>query len=128
MKRPSPREGRGHVGLRLRLAAQGQSPIFFARSRGIIIADTKFEWGERNGEFLLIDEVLTPDSSRFWPTDKYAPGRDQESFDKQYVRNYLTTLVQAGQWDKTPPGPELPAEIVANTAAKYREALRRLTE
>jgi phosphoribosylaminoimidazole-succinocarboxamide synthase len=96
--------------------------------RGIIIADTKFEWGERNGEFLLIDEVLTPDSSRFWPEDKYAPGRDQESFDKQYVRNYLTTLVQAGKWDKTPPGPELPEEIVANTAAKYREALRRLTE
>jgi len=100
----------------------------YARSRGIIIADTKFEWGERGGEYLLIDEVLTPDSSRFWPADKYAPGRDQESFDKQYVRNYLTTLVQAGKWDKTPPGPELPAEIVANTAAKYREAVRRLTE
>lgn len=100
----------------------------YARTRGIIIADTKFEWGERGGELILIDEVLTPDSSRFWPADKYAPGRDQESFDKQYVRNYLTTLVQAGKWNKTPPGPELPAEIVSNTAAKYREAMRLLTE
>ncbi len=100
----------------------------YARTRGIIIADTKFEWGERGGELLLIDEVLTPDSSRFWPAEKYASGRDQESFDKQYVRNYLTTLVQAGKWNKTPPGPELPPEIVANTAAKYREAMRLLTE
>lgn len=99
----------------------------FALKRGIIIADTKFEWGEREGEYLLIDEVLTPDSSRFWPSDKYAAGRDQESFDKQYVRNYLTTLVQAGKWNKTPPGPQLPAEIVTNTAAKYREAVERLT-
>jgi len=100
----------------------------YARSRGIIIADTKFEWGEREGEFLLIDEVLTPDSSRFWPADRYQPGRDQDSFDKQYVRNYLTMLVEAGKWNKTPPGPELPQEIVTNTAAKYREAVRRLTE
>ena len=100
----------------------------YARTRGIIIADTKFEFGERGGELLLIDEVLTPDSSRFWPAEKYASGRDQESFDKQYVRNYLTTLVQAGKWNKTPPGPELPPEIVANTAAKYREAMRLLTE
>ena len=72
--------------------------------------------------------MLTPDSSRFWPADKYQPGRDQESFDKQYVRNYLTTLVDAGKWDKSPPGPELSDEIVANTVAKYREALTRLTE
>ncbi len=100
----------------------------YARTRGILIADTKFEWGERNGEYLLIDEVLTPDSSRFWPADKYGPGRDQDSFDKQYVRNYLTTLVEAKKWDKTPPGPELPAEIVANTGAKYREAVERLTQ
>lgn len=100
----------------------------YARTRGIIIADTKFEWGQRGDELLLIDEVLTPDSSRFWPADKYAPGRDQDSFDKQYVRNYLTTLVKAGKWDKTPPGPELPREIVENTAAKYREAVRLLTE
>lgn len=99
----------------------------YARTRGILIADTKFEWGERNGEYLLIDEVLTPDSSRFWPADKYEAGRDQDSFDKQYVRNYLTTLVEAKKWDKTPPGPELPAEIVANTGAKYREAVERLT-
>jgi phosphoribosylaminoimidazole-succinocarboxamide synthase len=98
-----------------------------ARQRGIIIADTKFEWGLRDGEYLLIDEVLTPDSSRFWPADAYEPGRDQDSFDKQYVRNYLTTLVEAGTWDKTPPGPELPPDIVANTAAKYREAVTKLT-
>jgi phosphoribosylaminoimidazole-succinocarboxamide synthase len=93
-----------------------------ARARGIIIADTKFEFGRVDGELMLIDEVLTPDSSRFWPVDRYAPGRDQDSFDKQYVRNYLTALVETGQWDKTPPGPELPEEIVRNTAAKYREA------
>jgi len=100
----------------------------YARERGIILADTKFEFGERDGRYLLIDEILTPDSSRFWPADKYEPGRDQESFDKQYVRNYLTTLVEAGEWNKTPPGPKLPDEIVANTAAKYREAMMRLTE
>ena len=99
----------------------------YARERGIIIADTKFEWGLRDGDFLLIDEVLTPDSSRFWPVDAYEPGRDQESFDKQYVRNYLTTLVEEGRWDKTPPGPELPPEIVGNTASKYSEAVERLT-
>ncbi len=99
----------------------------YAAQRGVILADTKFEWGERDGEYLLIDEVLTPDSSRFWPADSYEPGRDQDSFDKQYVRNYLTTLVDAGKWDKTPPGPVLPADIVANTAAKYKEAVTRLT-
>ncbi len=94
----------------------------YAATRGIIIADTKFEFGVCDGKLLLIDEVLTPDSSRFWPKDKYESGRDQESFDKQYVRNYLTELVDAGKWDKTPPGPELPEKIVKNTAAKYREA------
>ncbi|MHC4088844.1 MAG: phosphoribosylaminoimidazolesuccinocarboxamide synthase [Planctomycetota bacterium] len=104
----------------------------YARIRGIIIADTKFEWGkvsdaDRLEEYLLVDEVLTPDSSRFWPADRYGPGRDQESFDKQYVRNYLTELVKAGKWDKTLPGPELPDEIVRNTSAKYREAVERLT-
>jgi len=99
----------------------------YAAKRGILIADTKFEWGQRGDELLLIDEVLTPDSSRFWPADRYQPGRDQESFDKQYVRNYLTSLVQAGEWDKTPPGPPLPDDIVANTAAKYQEAVNRLT-
>jgi len=100
----------------------------YARKRGIILADTKFEFGARDGAYLLIDEIFTPDSSRFWPADKYEPGRDQESFDKQYVRNYLTKLVEAGTWNKTPPGPVLPDEIVANTAAKYREALTRLTQ
>jgi len=104
----------------------------YARTRGLIIADTKFEWGKATGpdgqdEYILIDEVLTPDSSRFWPADRYEPGREQDSFDKQYVRNYLTELVKAGRWDKTPPGPELPDEIVRNTAAKYREAVERLT-
>lgn len=94
----------------------------YAATCGIIIADTKFEFGFHDGELLLIDEVLTPDSSRFWPKDKYEAGRDQESFDKQYVRNYLTELVKDGKWDKTPPGPDLPEEIVKNTAAKYREA------
>ncbi len=98
-----------------------------ARARGIIIADTKFEFGRLGEELLLIDEVLTPDSSRFWPADKYEPGRDQDSFDKQFVRNYLSTLVEAGKWDKTPPGPDLPADIVSGTAAKYREAVERLS-
>jgi phosphoribosylaminoimidazole-succinocarboxamide synthase len=100
----------------------------FAAQRGVIIADTKFEWGERDGAYLLIDEVLTPDSSRFWPAEQYEPGHDQESFDKQYVRNYLTSLVEQGNWDKTPPGPELPEDVVKNTAAKYREAFERLTK
>ena len=99
-----------------------------ARKRGLIIADTKFEWGELDGEYLLIDEVLTPDSSRFWPADAYEAGRDQDSFDKQYVRNYLTTLVKSGQWDKTAPGPPLPDEIVNNTAAKYRQAVTLLMQ
>jgi phosphoribosylaminoimidazole-succinocarboxamide synthase len=105
-----------------------QKAAQYARQHGIIIADTKFEWGLRDGEYLLVDEVLTPDSSRFWPSDDYEPGRDQDSFDKQYVRNYLSTLVAEGRWDKTPPGPELPPQIVANTRAKYREALTRLVQ
>jgi phosphoribosylaminoimidazole-succinocarboxamide synthase len=100
----------------------------YARERGIILADTKFEFGRRDGELILIDEVLTPDSSRFWPADKYEPGRDQESFDKQFVRNYLQTLVDAGEWDKTPPGPALPDEVATQTAQRYREALVRLTQ
>ena len=98
----------------------------YARTRGIIVADTKFEWGRLGEQYLLVDEVLTPDSSRFWPADRYQAGRDQESFDKQYVRNYLTTLVDAGQWDKSPPGPVLPDEIVRNTADKYQQVLRAL--
>ncbi len=96
----------------------------YARERGILIADTKFEWGRADGDrIILVDEVLTPDSSRFWPGDEYEPGRDQASFDKQFVRNYLDTL----DWDKTPPGPELPEEIVTRTREKYVEAYNRLT-
>ena len=96
-----------------------------AETRGIIVADTKFEYGrDADGTLVLIDEAVTPDSSRFWPIDRYAPGASPPSFDKQFVRDYLETL----DWDKTAPGPELPAEIAAKTAEKYREAQRRLTE
>jgi phosphoribosylaminoimidazole-succinocarboxamide synthase len=95
----------------------------YARQRGIIIADTKFEFGMFEGNMILIDEVLTPDSSRFWPADQYQPGRGQPSFDKQFVRDYLETL----DWNKTPPGPQLPAEVVGKTQAKYLEAYERLT-
>jgi phosphoribosylaminoimidazole-succinocarboxamide synthase len=94
-----------------------------AEARGIIIADTKFEFGLADGEIMLIDELLTPDSSRFWPQDRYNPGKSQPSFDKQFVRDYLETL----DWDKTPPGPELPEEIIQKTSQKYVEVLRRLT-
>ena len=95
----------------------------YARERGIIIADTKFEFGKIDGELILIDEVLTPDSSRFWPLDEYEPGRGQHAYDKQYVRDYLETL----DWDKTPPGPELPNEIVERTQARYLDAYEQLT-
>jgi len=96
----------------------------YARERGIIIADTKFEFGlDDAGRLHLIDEVLTPDSSRFWPADQYQPGSSPPSFDKQYVRDYLETL----DWDKTPPGPALPDEVIRRTAEKYREAEQRLT-
>ena len=95
----------------------------YARRHGILIADTKFEWGEADGRVFLVDEVLTPDSSRFWPADSYEPGHDQPSFDKQFVRNWLDTL----DWDRTPPGPVLPDDIVAKTRAKYVEAYERLT-
>ncbi|MDP7009558.1 MAG: phosphoribosylaminoimidazolesuccinocarboxamide synthase [Phycisphaerales bacterium] len=105
----------------------------YAAKRGIILADTKFEFGyaldannERTDEILLIDEVLTPDSSRFWPADDYEVGREQDSFDKQYVRNWLQELVDRGEWDKTPPGPTLPENIINNTLAKYRDAASRL--
>jgi phosphoribosylaminoimidazole-succinocarboxamide synthase len=106
--------------LSLQLYTDGRN---YARQRGIIIADTKFEFGLFNGELILIDEVLTPDSSRFWPASEYAPGRGQPSFDKQFVRDYLETL----DWDKTPPAPALPAEIVARTQQKYLEAYHRIT-
>jgi len=96
----------------------------YARERGIIIADTKFEFGlDDAGRLHLIDEVLTPDSSRFWPADQYAPGASPPSFDKQFVRDYLETL----DWDKTPPGPMLPQAVIDKTAEKYREAEHRLT-
>jgi phosphoribosylaminoimidazole-succinocarboxamide synthase len=95
----------------------------YAESRGIILADTKFEWGLRDGKLILIDEVLTPDSSRFWPADKYQPGRDQESFDKQFVRNYLESI----NFDKSGPGVVLPDDVVAKTSAKYIEAYEKLT-
>jgi len=95
-----------------------------ALERGIIIADTKFEFGMLDGELILIDEVLTPDSSRFWPADGYQAGRSQPSYDKQFVRDYLETL----DWNKTAPGPNLPEDVVAKTAEKYREAWQRLTQ
>jgi phosphoribosylaminoimidazole-succinocarboxamide synthase len=95
----------------------------YARRRGIIIADTKFEFGLLDGKLILIDEVLTPDSSRFWPADQYQPGKAQPSFDKQFVRDYLETL----DWDKTPPAPALPPDVVARTQAKYLDAYEWLT-
>ena len=94
-----------------------------AEQRGIIVADTKFEFGTVDGKLFLIDECLTPDSSRFWPADQYVVGKSPPSFDKQFVRDYLETL----DWDKTPPGPKLPGDVIARTAAKYVEAFERLT-
>ncbi|SRR5581483_6073183 len=95
----------------------------YAAQRGIIIADTKFEFGKIDNQLLLIDEVLTPDSSRFWPADQYVVGQSPPSFDKQFVRDYLETL----DWDKTPPAPRLPKEIIEKTSAKYVEAFERIT-
>jgi len=95
----------------------------YAQDRGIIIADTKFEFGLDNEKVILIDEVLTPDSSRFWPKEEYEPGKSQPSFDKQFVRDYLESL----DWDKTPPAPELPQDIVEKTSRKYQQALKMLT-
>jgi phosphoribosylaminoimidazole-succinocarboxamide synthase len=94
-----------------------------AEKKGIIVADTKFEFGTTDGQLLLIDEVLTPDSSRFWPKDQYAVGQSPPSFDKQFVRDYLETL----EWNKTPPPPSLPQDVIAKTSAKYMEAFERLT-
>ncbi len=105
--------------LSLKLYAQATR---YASSRGIIIADTKFEFGVMDGSLVVIDEVLTPDSSRFWPADGFAPGKAQPSFDKQFVRDYLLSI----KWDKSPPVPKLPGEIISKTTEKYLEALRRL--
>ena len=101
----------------------------YALDRGIILADTKFEFGQLPGqdEPLLIDEIFTPDSSRFWPAAEWEPGREQASFDKQIVRNYLETVVASGDWDKTPPGPKLPDEVIEKGIARYLEAYELLT-
>ncbi len=101
----------------------------YAGAKGIILADTKFEFGMIEGadKPLLIDEIFTPDSSRFWPSDDWQPGREQQSFDKQIVRNYLETVVSAGEWDKTPPGPKLPEDVVERAIARYLEAYQLLT-
>ena len=106
--------------LSLQLYSRGRE---YAEGRGILIADTKFEWGRQGDRIILIDEVLTPDSSRFWPQQGYAPGHPQPSFDKQFVRDYLETL----DWNKQPPPPPLPLEVVEKTSEKYREAYRLLT-
>lgn len=98
-----------------------------AEPRGIIVADTKFEFGWRNGELLLIDEVLTPDSSRFWPADSYAPGRGQPSFDKQPLRDWLEVERKAGRWNGEAPAPALPPEVIRATSLRYRDAFQRLT-
>jgi phosphoribosylaminoimidazole-succinocarboxamide synthase len=106
----------------LSLTVYGRAAAY-AAERGIIISDTKFEWGLCDGTLTLVDEVLTPDSSRFWPADGYEPGRAQASYDKQYVRDWLD---EAG-WNREPPAPRLPEEVVRKTAEKYLEACRRLT-
>ena len=100
-----------------------QKAANYAATRGIIIADTKFEFGRTAKGIVLADEVMTPDSSRFWPADTYEPGRAQQSYDKQYVRDYLESI----RWNKLPPAPALPPDVAANTSAKYVEAYRRLT-
>jgi len=113
-------------GLTLQLYGSARS---FAAERGILLADTKFEFGLAPGsdEPVLVDEIFTPDSSRFWPAGSWRPGAEQASFDKQYVRNYLEQLVAAGDWDKAAPGPVLPAEVIRNTLQRYQEAHDRLT-
>jgi len=120
------------IGIETAEKVRGMSIALYSKARdiaekkGIIIADTKFEFGidEDTNELILIDEALTPDSSRFWPKDEYEPGRSQKSFDKQYVRDYLSTL----NWDKNPPPPPLPADVISATSEKYKEALIRLID
>ena len=99
----------------------------FAAERGMIIADTKFEFGILNGELILIDEIFTPDSSRFWLMDEYAPGKDMQGFDKQPLRDWLQVLTDAGKWNKTPPGPELPDDVVQKMSNLYRKAFQLIT-
>lgn len=113
--------------LRERTLAIYHEASVYLESRGIILADTKFEFGLTTDGPILIDEALTPDSSRLWPADRYEPGRDQESFDKQFVRNHLQALCDAGQWDKTDPAPSLPPDVIRATSERYIEALRRVT-
>ncbi|MBI4445328.1 MAG: phosphoribosylaminoimidazolesuccinocarboxamide synthase [Acidobacteria bacterium] len=108
------------LSISLELYRRGQEHAY---NRGIIICDTKFEFGLSDSQLILIDEVLTPDSSRFWPADQYEPGRAQPSFDKQFIRDYLESL----NWDKTPPAPELPPEVIEATSRRYVEAFRRIT-
>jgi phosphoribosylaminoimidazole-succinocarboxamide synthase len=125
----SPEEAAGLVGRGLAERLKELTLTLYERAagialdRGIVLADTKFEFGFCDGELILVDEVCTPDSSRFWPADAYEPGHAQPSFDKQYVRDWL----DASGWDREPPPPELPAEVVAATAARYREAFERIT-
>ncbi len=110
--------------LSLALYRRGRDTL---RERGILLADTKYEFGRgRDGRILLIDEVMTPDSSRFWPADEWEPGHGQASLDKQPVRDYLESLVQRGEWDRNPPAPRLPAEVIAATSERYRDAYRRI--
>jgi len=122
-------EMRNRIGFKLSEKVKALSIAIYQKGaeladrKGIIIADTKFEFGLLNDEVILIDEVLTPDSSRFWPKASYQPGRGQESFDKQYLRDYLDSI----RWDKNPPAPALPPEVINNTRVKYLEALKRLT-
>jgi phosphoribosylaminoimidazole-succinocarboxamide synthase len=118
------------VAERLRVASFGlyRRGLEIAAEAGIVIADTKFEFGrDADGEIRVIDEVLTPDSSRFWPADRYAPGRGQPSFDKQPLRDYLQGLADAGRWDMRAPGPDLSAEVVDETSRRYQDAFRRIT-
>jgi phosphoribosylaminoimidazole-succinocarboxamide synthase len=110
--------------LRDKTLALYRSAAEYALSRGIIIADTKFEFGIADGKLIVVDEMLTPDSSRFWPASSYQPGQSPPSFDKQFVRDYLEPL---RDWKKTPPAPPLPAEVVTKTQAKYLEAFKQLT-
>ena len=127
--RSSPRERECRKGGESRSHRQTEGvATAHALDRGIILADTKFEFGFAGGELILIDEVLTPDSSRFWPADRYQAGGSQPSFDKQPLRDYLADLKRQGKWNGEAPPPPLPAEVVSATSDRYRDAYRRITE